>query len=81
MLLIDPDAKASDDTWAGNYRCISNIPKQWKIGFILGEANRLKIRSVTADYLVKVETEDSSNISDLFCALVQLPDAMAIPPA
>lgn len=80
LLLIDPDAKASDDTWAGNYRCISNIPKQWEIGFILGEANRLKIRSVTADYLVKVETEDSSNISDLFCALVQLPDAMVIPP-
>lgn len=80
LLMLDPDAKASDDSWAGNYRTIANIPKIWKIGFILGEAKRLKIPSITADYMVKVESEDASNVTELFCSLVQLPDAMVMPP-
>lgn len=80
LLLIDPDAKQSEDIWSGNYKSMAQIPKQWKIGFILGEAKRQQVVSVTVAYLAKVEAEDSSNISELFACILQLPETMTLPP-
>lgn len=79
LLLIDPDAKQSDDVWAGNYNSLAQIPKQWNIGFILGEARRQKATSVDVSYLGKVEQDDSSNIAVLFACVVQLPETMVLP--
>lgn len=81
LLVMDLNASPGKgrQSWSGDYKFLTQIPRAWLGEFMLREAKRLNLNVLNSTLLSELEEDSSDNLPTLFSFMIQVPMSVQFP--